>query len=61
MDYVGWRSPNLDGQIVVLEFLCEAEIERKRGERILANHRTVTESAAKKKKELEQSSPELHT
>ena len=40
----------LDGEIEVPEFLSEAEIERKRNERILANHRIVTESAAKKKK-----------
>ena len=45
----------LDGQIEVPEFLSEAEIERNRDERILANHGIVTESAAKKKKELEQS------
>jgi hypothetical protein len=34
----------------VPEFLSEAKIEGKRDERILANHRIVTESAAKKKK-----------
>jgi len=35
---------------VVPEFLSYAEIERKKDERILANHRIFTESAAKKKK-----------
>ncbi len=39
----------LDGEIEVPEFLYEPEIERKRDERILANHRIVPESAAKKK------------
>jgi hypothetical protein len=38
------------GKIEVPEFLSEAEIERKRDERILADHRIVTKSAAKKKK-----------
>ena len=40
----------LDGQIEASEFLSEAEIERKRDEPILANHRIVTEGAAKKKR-----------
>ena len=40
----------LDGEIEVPEFLSEEEMERKRDERILANHRIVTESTAKKKK-----------
>lgn len=40
----------LDEEIEVPEFLSEAEIERKRDERILANHRIVKESDATKKK-----------
>jgi hypothetical protein len=40
----------LEREIAVPEFLSEAEIERKRDERILANHRIVTDGAATKKK-----------
>jgi hypothetical protein len=40
----------LEAEMEVPEFLSEKDIERKRDERILANNRIITKSAAKKKR-----------